>query len=146
MSVKDDRSYCTILLQLAPFVGASAGAASAMTNAATALNPTAAATSGMAGAAIGIGVAKSIGVVVARLELSSATLNEFVRVSGTTRNGQTDSARNETTGRNREDYSEDRFLKVKMVPHGEIYLRAAMLPEWNDDEGDHDSWLSFLPL
>lgn len=117
--VKEQEVVSAAVSAMAPAAGAVVGGA------VNAMTPLGVSGGALAGAVGMIGAANSIGVEVARVELSSAMINHQRRAaqastvsSVSTRRGQGSQAT-----RVRGCWNEDNFVKVDLVPEGELWLQ-----------------------
>jgi hypothetical protein len=103
--------------QLAPVAGLMFGAAG---GALTPLGPTAGA--GI-GAVTGVGAANSLGIEVARVDLSSAQINRFRKMASEEPAGRIGAQASALATGPSVPWKEDKFMKVDLVPQGECWLR-----------------------
>lgn len=112
--IKQQELVGSAVAQLAPVAGALVGAAGGVV---TPLGPAAGAGLGVV---TGVGAANSLGVEVARVDLSSAMVNRLRDVSDSV---EVSTARSQIgTG---VLYNAENFLKVDLVPQGQLWLRIA---------------------
>lgn len=117
--IKHQEVVSAAVAQLAPAAGALVGAAAGMM---TAGGPSGGAAMG---AIAGIGTANSLGPEVARVDMSAAMIN---RLRNAGNHDKRDPAQSAMSTAPVVPWREDLFLKVDMVPQGNLWLRIADVP------------------
>jgi len=118
--VKHQELVGSAVSQLAPVAGALVGAVGGVV---TPLGPTAGAGLGVV---TGVGAANSLGVEVARADLSSAMINRYRDISRSS--PEVDTSRSIIGTGTGVQFAQANFVKVDLVPQGQIWLRIADVP------------------